>query len=75
MPWGIGDQEMTIGETDIILGFLVLIGFVCALIDHRISRNYTSNGLPLAFRRKLDLDSPCSKVAVTDPSSQPPKNG
>jgi hypothetical protein len=40
----IGDQEMATGETNIII-FLVLIGFVYAWIEHRISRN-NSKGLP-----------------------------
>jgi hypothetical protein len=35
------------------LVFLVLIGLVCALIEHRLSRSDTSNGLP----PRLDPDS------------------
>jgi hypothetical protein len=52
----IGDQEMTIGETEIILGFLVLISFACALIEHRISRSDTSN------EPRVDPDSLHSKI-------------
>jgi hypothetical protein len=47
------DQEMTTGEANIFLVFLVLIGLVCALIEHRLSRSDTSNGLP----PRLDPDS------------------
>ena len=51
----IGDQEMATGETNIII-FLVLIGFVYAWIEHRISRN-NSKGLPPS----VDPDSLHSK--------------
>jgi hypothetical protein len=44
---------MTTGEANIFLVFLVLIGLVCALIEHRLSRSDTSNGLP----PRLDPDS------------------
>jgi hypothetical protein len=41
----IGDQEMATGEANIML-VLVLIGFVCTSIEHRISRNNSKSLQP-----------------------------
>jgi hypothetical protein len=43
---GNGAREMTMGETNIFLVFLVMIGVMCALIEHLVSRSDASNSRP-----------------------------
>jgi hypothetical protein len=48
-----GAREMTTGEIYMFLVFLVMIGVMCALIEHLVSRSDASNSLP----PRLDPDS------------------